>query len=95
MENNLLRWRQIKELTVKDIAEKTGFSIPYIYGIERNERRLNEDFLRALNKHYNADINYILGLDTSETIVELTAGTKLADLTVKEFLEILNIESKG
>jgi transcriptional regulator with XRE-family HTH domain len=58
--NRLKELRQKKGLSGYVVAEKIGISTTYLYDLEKEERRLNDDLLICFSQYYDVSIDYIL-----------------------------------
>lgn len=59
--NRLREARKHNEISAEDLAERLEISVPYLYELERGEKRLNEDLLHKIADIFSISTDYILG----------------------------------
>jgi len=52
--------RKQKGVSVEKLAESLGISVPYLYDIEKERRRLHEDLIKKLCDYFNISADYLL-----------------------------------
>jgi transcriptional regulator with XRE-family HTH domain len=66
---------RLKELRTENkysgpfVAERFGISPAYYYELERGEKRLNEDLIRAAAEFYGVSTDYLLKIDSEDNVI--------------------------
>jgi len=76
--------RKMKSLTLQDLHDRTGLSVPYLSLLEKNKRSASLDSLEKLSKALSVPVAVIVFLsatdeelnDGSETLANLKNGLK-------------------
>lgn len=77
MNNRLKKLRKEKNMTVRELEEKTKIGFSVISKIELGKSSLNQDYLITLSKFFNVSADYLLGLSNERNPVkELQTNTK-------------------
>lgn len=63
--NPIKTWREYRNLTQNDLAEKTGISIPYLSQLEAGKRRGSIQVISALAKAMNLTVDDLLPRQSS------------------------------
>jgi transcriptional regulator with XRE-family HTH domain len=72
--DRIKRTRKRLNLTLSNLAEKTGFSVSYLSKVERNQGSLSLDVFLKLCAVFNMDIEEFLSLSTDEDVVHVRNG---------------------
>lgn len=59
--NRLKRLRQDARLTIRELSEKTGFSIAVLSRLENEKRPFTQQHLEILSQFFDCSFDYILG----------------------------------
>lgn len=59
--NRLKKLRQQQRLTVRELANKTGFSIAVLSRLENEKRPFTQQHLEILSQFFDCSFDYILG----------------------------------
>jgi len=62
--------RELKEMTLLDVANKCGVSVPYLSLIENGKRRLSLDRLEKISKALDIPLSIILFLAYEKEIIK-------------------------
>ena len=84
MNNRLRELRDRSNLTVRDIAEKTGISFSTISFIENGKRRMNIRVATILSEFFGVSIDYLTGQSFEERLNKFVNGCK-QDYSVIKF----------
>lgn len=60
--NNLRKLRNIKKLSVRDLAARVNINSSTLSRIENEETSFNTDYIKILTKFFNVSSDYLLGL---------------------------------
>ena len=94
--NRLKELRQEKQLSLRDLAEKLGYSHSALSLAENGKRGLDNEDVEKLCKFFNVSADYLLGVSPLRHPTHELKGTQLAlyngtkDLTDDQLQEILN-----
>ena len=98
--NRLKELREEKRLSLRDVAQKIGYSHSSVSLAENGKRGLNNEDIAIYSKFYDVSADYLLGLSDirkpAPPIKDQLSGTQLAlyngtkDLTDSQMNEILN-----
>jgi transcriptional regulator with XRE-family HTH domain len=72
MKNNLRKLRKLRDMSLQELGDATGYSVQYVQKIETGERRFNEDNIKIFAK--------ALGCDESELLSNVNVEKKLIPL---------------
>ena len=59
--NRLKRLRQDARLTIRELSEKTGFSIAVLSRLENEKRPFTQQHLEILSQFFDCSFDYLLG----------------------------------
>jgi DNA-binding XRE family transcriptional regulator len=63
-ENAIKVWREFREMSQQELAEKAGISVPYLSQIETNKRTGSIEVLSAIAKTLNVSLENIVPLQS-------------------------------
>lgn len=88
--NRLKKVRKSIDLTLNDIKEISGFSIPTISDIERGKNKPNLEYLLLLAEKFNVNLNWVLtGKGAMFDDFDITWGFGKDNEIVKELIYLL------
>lgn len=75
--------RQLRELSLKKVAEETKMSYSYLWGLENDKHSISLTNLQRLSKYFQVDLIYFLDSSTKGQ-TEFIAGKDVAEIVTQD-----------